>query len=193
MTTFNITGSISTNDPISASYAPSSGGGIGGMAYFTSSTTWTVPSGIKNIRVIAIGAGGGGSQGPAGGGGGGYAESVISVEGFSTLPVTVGVGGSYGFYVATDGGDSGILNITASGGKGGISGGADVLGGNGISASICVSGQSGNISGGGMSGNVPWVFSLPTALQNEAYYLTSIGSGGYAVRNGMTGSVVIYY
>ena len=124
MTTFNITGSISTNDPISASYvaaanidgivpsasvaisasyAPSSGGGINGMAYFTASTVWTIPSGVSKIRIIAIGAGGGGAGGhfngvspvagttnTGGGGGGGYSQgSQPGASGGSGLVVVV--------------------------------------------------------------------------------------------------------
>ena len=53
--------------------------GINGVAEFTSSTTWNVPSDITKVRIILIGAGGGGAcnngvSGCTSGGGGGGAH-----------------------------------------------------------------------------------------------------------------------
>lgn len=223
MTTFNITGSISTNDPISASYvaaanvdgvvtsasvaisasyAPSSGGGINGMAYFTSSATWTIPSGVTKIRVIAIGGGGGGCAGSLGGGGGGYAETVLSVSGYSTLPVTVGTGGAaapqaFPFLPGDNGTLSGMLNLTASGGNGAVANGSDGFGGNGINAVVSNYGQRGDGNGGGAGGSVPGTVYTPTN-GNVGGSQVSVGHGGYGntstgTGDGSSGSVTIYY
>lgn len=210
MTTFNITGSITTNDPISASYvaagnidgivasssvavsasyAPSNGGGgINGMAYFTSSFTWTIPSGVTKVRVIAIGSGGGG--GTYTGGGGGYAEGILSVEGTSSLYVMVGAAGQIGVNGSdgNDGGghDSGVLSITGSGGGSGKFGYGG--GGSGVGGSINTTGQYGTSNGGGWAGNLPWiVVPSPTTQYN------AIGQGGAQSTNGQPGRVVIYY
>lgn len=191
MTTLNITtGSITIADPISASFAATAStvlnapvGSINGMAYFTSSTTWTIPEGIKKVKVIAVGGGGGGcGNSDSGGGGGGYVENVISVEGYSTLPITVGIGGSGGVFAGQQGqtgGMSGILYVTASGGNGAGSG-TTVNGGSGSFAIIIFSGGSGNGLLAGKAGG--------------PLYGTSIGEGGYGSGiSGKNGAVILYY
>ena len=222
MTTFTITGSISTNDPISASYvaaanidgivpsasvavsasyAPSGGGGINGMDYFTASATWTIPSGVTKVHVIAIGGGGGGAAGSIGGGGGGYAEAVLSVEGYSTLPITVGVGGaaaaSYFNAPGLTGSKSGILSITASGGNGAVENGSDGYGGGGSNATIIGYGQRGDSNGGGTCGGRPG-FVPPSTNGITGGSQRYIGHGGYGnwstgTGDGSSGSVTISY
>lgn len=188
MTTLNITtGSITIDGPI--------GGGMSGVAYFTASAIWTVPSGVTKVRVIAVGGGGGGAASTTGGGGGGYAEDIISVDGFATLPVTVGLGGNAGGGTGDNGGNSGLLFITASGGIGGTGNGTVVAGGTGISASISGKGGSGgNENGGGMPGTVPWA---PVPITSSIYLprlQATPGAGGWGDGiKGNSGSVVIYY
>lgn len=215
MTTLNITGSITTNDPISASYVAASNidgvissasyastasavlnapmGGVNGMAYFTASTTWTIPNGITNIRVIAVGGGGGGSgqTNPHGAGGGGFVETVLSVSGYSTIPITVGNAGAGGDNSTngTNGGSSGLLSVTASGGSGATPS-SNGGGGNGNGATLIVSGQSGDTSNGGCAGNYPWVAFTEPGVQSG----NELGHGGYGFHgNGNKGMVVIYY
>lgn len=73
------------------------------MAVYTSSTTWTVPSGITKIKVHATGGGGGGYGGNstynAGGDGGpsaGTAIGYFSVTPGASYTITIGAGGSGG-------------------------------------------------------------------------------------------------
>jgi len=87
------------------------GGGFASWQVFTSSGTWTKPSGVKLIKVTVIGGGGGGgkangiySDGGDGGGGGGAAIEIIDVTSVSSVTVTVGAGGSG--YGGTQGGGS---------------------------------------------------------------------------------------
>ena len=61
-------------------------------------STWTIPSGVRFVRVVVIGAGGGAGRddsiGGGAGGGGGYAEGIIDLAGVSSVSVTVGAGGA---------------------------------------------------------------------------------------------------
>lgn len=121
-------------------------------AVFSTSGTWTVPSGVLYAKFRIWGAGGGGGGGTSGnvgsgGGGGGYAEGVISLGSNTSLAIvigTAGTGGSPG-NSGTSGGSSTIaaLGITANGGTGGAgNGGTPGAGGT-------ASGLTLNITGGG--------------------------------------------
>lgn len=106
---------------------------------FSASGTYTPTSGTKKIRVKAWGAGGGGggmtSAGTsAAGAAGGYAEGLIDIEDVSTVAVTIGQGGaSVAANSSAKGGDGGSTIfgalISCTGGKGGVSGGANPSGG----------------------------------------------------------------
>ena len=150
----------------------------GVLAYdvFSSSGTWTKPSGAKVVEVYAIGGGGGGGKGTSGsegtaryGGGGGGAGGLVfaSLDATTltgTVTVTVGTGGSGG---TTDGGFNTGGNGTATtfgayvsggGGTGGSSG-AMVLGygtGGTAGASSYVNG-----SGGASLAGVGALLSMP--------------------------------
>jgi hypothetical protein len=88
-------------------------GGYSNYQSFTSSGTWTVPTGITKCAVYMVGGGGGGGSGAlrisSGGinGGGGGAGGAIASDGFYTvtpaanITVTVGAGGAGGAAVAS--------------------------------------------------------------------------------------------
>lgn len=108
---------------------------------FTTSSSWTAPTGVTIADVYAWGAGGGaGSYGAgrnplpgAGGGGGSFAAKyLISVTPGNTYTVMVGVGGNGATYgsafpgiAGTDSWFSDILTVFASGGIGGGNDGAN--------------------------------------------------------------------
>jgi hypothetical protein len=95
--------------------------GIASLQVYTSSTTWSRPSGVRYIRVQLVGAGGGGSGHGEGGGAGGYAERYLDVTGISSVGITID-GGSGGTYYSGAGGNAGGSSfgpyLSCSGGHG---------------------------------------------------------------------------
>lgn len=118
------------------------------MQVFTSSGTWTRPSGCLKVKVTVQGGGGGGADGDAvncgaGGGGGGCAIEYIDVSAIASVPVTVGAGGaketvggnsSFGAHCQGNGGAGatsyyGFAGGSASGGDINLTGGMSDAGG----------------------------------------------------------------
>jgi hypothetical protein len=126
------------------------------------SYTWTVPSGVTSITVVAIGGGGGGGNSPnANGGSGAEVTSVLAVQAGDTVAIYVGGGGGS---TAEGGGGGGLTyvgdgssNFIIAGGGGGGGGGPieDGAGGNAGSpgsAGVSVSGGGGGGAGSNGSG-----------------------------------------
>lgn len=137
-------------------------GGYTNMQVFTSSGTWTRPSGVNKVLVKVIGGGGGGAGGgssagqPGGGGGGGaYGEEIVTVTG--DVSITAGGGGGGGSCGGSAGsaGSSGGTSsfgslVSAGGGGGGQWAGSGGFGGT-SSAVFNISGAAGT----GVSGSTP--------------------------------------
>lgn len=108
---------------------------------FTSSGTWTKPSGYSADTPVIIevwGGGGGGSSNASGGGGGGGAYSQVIVNMGSlgaTETITVGTGGATGFNGVTGGTSSFGSLLSAFGGAGGLDSGNGGGGGGGALSS----------------------------------------------------------
>lgn len=175
---------------------------------FTSSGTFTIPSGITQVKVTVVGAGGagGGSPGPSPGGASG-GMSIKWLSGLTpghTLTVTVGTGGTGTTTVNTAGGSgtsssvaSGtqtITTITANGGGGSSPGGN--LAPSGASAG---SGGDINLGGnagwqapfsnvGGTGGTSPLTGQVVGGLNaSNGSNANSPGGGGSGAGNGSTG------
>ena len=143
---------------------------------FTSSGTYTVPSGITSVIVEVIGAGGkGGNNGAGGGGGGGYTSGDYAVTPGSTHAIVVGLANSgsgtssvtsFGLS-ATKGADGISLTnpqVVGGGGAGGVGTGGQIntTGGNGGGGYWTYfggggGGAAGPVGNGGDGGNtIPW-------------------------------------
>ncbi|WP_434612052.1 glycine-rich domain-containing protein [Tabrizicola sp. M-4] len=143
----------------------SAGGGAAGAgpAYqvFTTSGTWTRPTGYDPDTMVIIelwGGGGAGGRGAAGningsmgGGGGGYIQKDFRIADLpSSISVVIGAGGTE---PSGNGGNSTFGSLlTAFGGGGGASGASSVTGGNGGGA--MGAGVNSNSVGGSVGGGV---------------------------------------
>ena len=96
---------------------------INTIVTITSTQTWSVPTGWRQIQIFGVGGGGGGAAGSyGGGGGGGYTKTsgAISVTPGASYTATVGAGGSAGSGGAGGtGGTSSVGSIFSVGGGGG--------------------------------------------------------------------------
>ena len=109
----------------------SAGGGLQSIQTFTSSGTYTKPSGINKIKVYITGGGGGGgssnasatNQSGGGGASGGTAIELIDATSITTVTVTIGAGGTAGQSGGSVGGHGGTSSFgsycSATGGDGG--------------------------------------------------------------------------
>ena len=101
------------------------------LVQFSTSTTWTVPTGVTAIDILVVGGGGGGgADGGGGGGGGGVGMATgISVTAGTSATISVGLGGTAGSHTpgiaATSGGTSSFL---IAGTTYGATGGASAVG-----------------------------------------------------------------
>lgn len=134
---------------------------------FTSSGSWTAPTGVTKVQLVIVGGGGAGGGTPSGSGGQGGAYKTVqsTVTPGTTYTVTVGSGGAGNGGWWSGGGPgsaSSFDTISASGGGGGValnygnfpgeSAYGPGAGNNGASAGSNY-GAGGGGSGGGTSGN----------------------------------------
>ena len=148
--------------------------GMSSVQTFTSSGTWTKPSGITKVVVFVTGAGASGrsvSGNFGGGGGGGTAIKFLDVSSISSSTITIGTGGA----------------ATANGGNSSWADGTNTITGNGGSAPISspVDGGSGGSATGG---------DINHPGGNGSYYSSGLGGGSsywgtYGHSNGYNGSV----
>ena len=182
----------------SASLPPSLVGTNGQV--FTSTGTFTVPSGITAVKVTVVGGGGNGatmnSGFGAGGGGGGGGVAIRYITGLTsgdTVAVTVGgIAGtsSFGAYASATGGVSGVTNSAAgrAGGTGSngtynIAGGAGGTGNTPLTNFIACGGAGGASGGGNGQNGIALNFNIGCTNYN---YSTAVqGGSGLFGRGGL--------
>lgn len=161
---------------------------------FTSSGTFTVPSGVSAVKVTVIGGGGGGGGATAGvgqisvgGGGGGGGTAIKWVTGLvpgSTVTVTVGIGGS---------GNSGSNGLAQSGGTSSFGTHCSATGGVGgalVGNNAGVGGSGGNGSNGNF--NIPGGKGMDGYITSGNTYYSSGGGGATNYATVMQNSLVPY-
>lgn len=148
--------------------AAAGGGGLGGQTVFTSSGTFTIPTGKTVVKVTVVGGGGGtgGNQsgfvvvGSGGAGGGSAVKYLTGLTPGNTLTVTVGAGGTAGASGSYNTGGTGgtssvasgtqtITTISATGGSGGTTNNVSTTnqggtGGSGSNGDYNISGGNGS-------------------------------------------------
>lgn len=168
-----------------------------GQQTFTSSGTFTVPSGVTSIDVFCVGGGGAGGRAynngdeparGAGGGAGGYTKTVskISVSSGQQLVITVGAGGAGGVYgeSPTDGNMSSVVRsgttlCSANGGEKGTSyrfsqnGGSGGSGGGSGGEATSQGYESDRCGNGGSDGSNGYVWSV----SSESFVFASAAEG----------------
>lgn len=112
---------------------------------FTANGTFTVPSGVTQVRVLCVGGGGGGASGHQGGGGSGYVQTgTFSVTPGQSIAVTVGSGGNGAIAVNSTNDIIGISPGTSS-----SFGSLLTANGGQVVTSVNGGGQNGGSGGGG--------------------------------------------
>ena len=184
------------------------GYGSGAFRFYGVSGTFTVPTGISEVRVTAVGAGGFGGNVfccsgccvtaiGGGGGGGGYAVATVPVVPGCICNVAVGAAGSG---IGSSGGNScfGLLVYACGGGCGcGAAGsGAQAVGGSGGTFAVCtgascVVGRNGNCGCCGLALNLNQFTCTPPATCGAGGAAGSpIGGAGTGPFPGTSGSDV---
>ena len=177
--------------------------GLASVQVFTSSGTWTRPSGITKVIMEVQGAGGSGSAGGYynNGSAGGYAKKLLDVSSISTSTITVGAGGaakSANTGAGNAGGDSswadGTNTITGSGGLAGSgSVNTGVVGGAASGGDINIPGGRGSMINYGAGDSMFGYGDVEQTVDGVGY-----GSGGsygyttYAGGAGAPGIVVVW-
>ena len=204
----NLTGSLPAIS--GANLTGLAGGGFASMQVFTSSGTWTRPSGVKIIKVTVVGGGGSGgianglySDGGDGGGGAGCAIEVIDVStGPSSVSVTVGSGASgnggynnggstggtssFGSYCQATGGEGGwyqeTQNTAGAAPGSGSGGNINLTGGNGIKG--CGNGGNQNSAWNGPGGQGAGPYSITRGAGINSTTSTQANTNAYGSGGG---------
>ncbi|MDP7366366.1 MAG: hypothetical protein QGH83_03810, partial [Candidatus Pacebacteria bacterium] len=170
----------------------SAAGGLNSVQAFTSSGTWTRPSGVTKVNIFVVGGGGGGGSaclayGGAGGGGGGTCiKYTLDVSSISSATVTIGAAGSGGANPGNGGNggasswSGGGIAYTGNGGSGGIGQGGGSTGGSGGTAAngtVNVTGQAGSSNSYSIEAGSPLLFGLGGVWQNWQQYALNPGTG----------------
>lgn len=196
-------------DGVIALALANSNGNILSNKLLTDGTSFTIPAGVSQIKVFAIGAGGGGagatgSDGTSGGGGaaGGVAFKKINVTAGDVLTYSIGTGGAGGvdmnngssgtatiasinsFTITGNGGSGGLCNTSVDAPGGTYSGGdGGANGGNGKGTSGDTGGGAGGALGGGYNSSVTCAGGVGSNAQNIDFLFGILGNTATNIDN----------
>jgi hypothetical protein len=189
--TFNIPSGVTlTNNGTASGFAEPSG--LSSVQTFTSSGTWTRPSGITKVICYVTGGGGNGGTSTgnnwyagSGGGAGGTAIKFLDVSSISSSTITVGA--ATGSSSWADGTNTITGNAGTNGPGSSFPGGA---GGTATNGDLNITGGDGlnriNTSLGGQGGSSYWGGSDSYAQAGTPSAATTYGTGGSASSSGDT-------
>jgi len=138
----NVTDPTSNQDAATKKYVDDNTTAETGTQIFTSSGTFTVPSGITTVYITMVAGGAGGGGGTTSGGGGGAGEWIINepltVTPSAELTVTIGAGGDGGSDAqdGNDGADTVFDSLTVAKGLKGTRGSPGVGGNGGATSDV---------------------------------------------------------
>ena len=147
--------------------------GLASVQTFTSSGTWTKPSGITKVVMYVTGGGGAGAPRGSGGGAGGTAIKFLDVSSISSSTITIGAAGSGGVYSTS--------THSTSGGATSWADGTNTVTGNGGSAQAGNSTAQGQAGGTATSGDINLTGGDGHGCRNDTYnqYLGGHGGASY--------------
>jgi len=183
---------LTSNGTTWASTAPAGGGGFSTLVVYTSTNTFTVPSGVTKVKIIVTGGGGDGNSlyPQYTGGAGGTTIGYLTVVPGNTIVATIGTEGSD----SAGGNSTAVYNlVTTFTGTGGARGGLNSLasGGSGSGGQLNITGGSGM----GTSAGAPGFFASSFWGGFGAYGSGSAcyWAGGQSPAAPLAGVVVIEY
>jgi hypothetical protein len=185
-----MTRTVIQSDDIASGAIPESG--LASSQTFTSSGTWTRPSGITKVICYVTGGGGNGGSSTgnnwyagSGGGAGGTAIKFLDVSSISSSTITVGAASGSSSWA--DGTNTITGNAGTNGPGSSFPGGA---GGTATNGDLNITGGDGltriNTSLGGMGGSSYWGGSDSYAQAGTPSAATTYGTGGSASSSGDT-------
>lgn len=179
---------------------PAGGSATHGMVLYTANNTFTVPTGVTQVKATLIGGGGGGGKGTGtfssicGGGGAAFVSAWITVTPGAAMPVVIGQGGAG---TSTAGGNGSVGTDTTFGGKTAQKGAAG-QGDSGVCPAAGGVASGGTINFSGLASTTS--ISSPGGLAAQWNTRNSYGNGGAGVGYnagpsgaGIDGSVLIEY
>lgn len=159
----------------------------------STSTSWTVPSGVNTIDILVVGGGGGGGSDGGGGGGGGEVRTAtgISVSAGISATVTVGTGGIGNIHGQTNATNGNTSSLVINGTTYSAGGGLKAV--NWQSAAYYAPGGSGGTGGTQLTGATDYSKGGRNSVQNDGYAAGGYGTVGYAgVTTSFTGTSTVF-
>jgi hypothetical protein len=156
---------------------------------FTTSGSWTAPTGVTKVKAICAGGGGGGNFGyEVEGGNGGVSYALVTVVPGTSYTITIGNGGSGGTNSGSSGGSSSFASFISANGGGGSTTSSNPGTGTVSSGTII---KTGNVNLGTNGGFYPFIGTKGSTGGVVAYSasgsLAAGGGGGFTPTNGPGG------
>lgn len=158
------------------------------LLQISTSTTWTVPTGVSSVDLLFVGGGGGGGNDGGGGGGGGEVRTAtgVAVTANASIAITVGTGGA-GKTLSSDSSNGAQTSLVIGGTTYSANGGLRSV--NWQPAAYYAPGGSGGSGGTQLTGGTDFSKGGRNSVQNDGFAAGGYGTVGYAgVTTSFTGT-----